>query len=194
MNNCDCTKETKNDSNNQASSSNSVVVDLLFLDLSVCTRCQDTETSLDDSLEGVLELLNNIGRKVKLNKIHIETKEQAIKHHFVSSPTIRVNGRDIQMEVKESHCSTCSSLTDGASVDCRVWVYNGKEYSAPPKEMIIDAILSDIYNVQTVNDLDAQKGYTLPKNLVEYFSKQDKLCANVSTDNSSCCESNDCCS
>jgi hypothetical protein len=60
--------------------------------------------------------------------------------------------------------------------------------------MIIDAILSDIYNVQTVNDLDAQKGYTLPKNLVEYFSKQDKLCANVSTDNSSCCKSNDCCS
>lgn len=194
MDNCDCTKEIKNDSGNKASSSNSVVVDLLFLDLSVCTRCQDTESSLDDSLEGVLELLNNIGRKVKLNKIHIETKEQAIKYHFVSSPTIRVNGRDIQMEVKESHCSTCSSLTDGASVDCRVWVYNGKEYSAPPKEMIIDAILSDIYNVQTVNDLGVQKEYTLPENLVEYFSKQDKLCASVSTDNSSCCESKNCCS
>jgi hypothetical protein len=194
MNNCDCTKETKNDSGNKSSSSNSVVVDLLFLDLSVCTRCQDTETSLDDSLEGVLELFNNIGREVKLNKIHIETKEQAIKHHFVSSPTIRVNGRDIQMEVKESHCSTCSSLTDGASVDCRVWIYNDKEYSAPPKEMIIDAILSDIYNAQTVNILGVQKEYTLPENLVEYFSKQDKLCANVTTDNSSCCESNDCCS
>jgi len=180
------------ESNSTPTSTNTIVVDLLFLDLSVCTRCQDTETSLDDSLDSVIEQLNNTGRKVQLNKIHIQTKEQAIKHQFISSPTIRVNGQDIQMEVRESHCSTCSSLTDGASVDCRDWVYNGKVYSAPPKEMISDAILNHITNTQASDHLATQTEYTLPENLVEYFLKKDQLCANVSRDkhdgnNNGCC-------
>jgi len=176
----------QSESNNPLSQ---VVVDLLFLDLSVCTRCKGTESSLEDSLNEVLELLKNIGKEVQLNKIHIESEEDAIKYHFISSPTIRVNGKDIQMEVKESHCSTCSSLTAGASVDCRVWLYNGKEFTVPPKEMIINAILKEIYNSQEVIE---QNDYRIPDNLIEYFHKKDKLCANVSKNNNSCCESNDC--
>ena len=191
MSNCNGIQKEKNDSNNQLPQ---VIVELLFLDLSVCSRCKETESSLDDSLDNVLELLNNTGKEVQLNKIHIKTKKEATKHHFISSPTIRVNGQDIQMEVKESHCSTCSSLTDGASVDCRVWFYKGNEFTVPPKEMIIDAILSEIYNPKEARKLDEQHKYIMPDNLVEYFLKKDKLCANVSTRNSSCCESNDCCS
>jgi hypothetical protein len=137
-----------------------------------------------------LDLLKNISKEVQLNKIHIESEEDAIEHHFISSPTIRVNGKDIQMEVTESHCSTCSSLTAGASVDCRIWLYNGKEFTIPPKEMIIDAILKEIYNPQEDSE---ERGYIMPENLIEYFHKKDKLCANVSKNNNSCCESN-CCS
>jgi glutaredoxin len=177
----------KSESNNPLSL---VVVDLLYLDLSVCTRCKGTESSLEDSLNEVLELLKNIGKEVQLNKIHIESEEDAIEHHFISSPTIRVNGKDIQMKVKESHCSTCSSLTSGASVDCRIWLYKGKEYTVSPKEMIINAILKEIYNPQEVIE---QGNYRIPDNLIEYFDKKDKLCANVSKNNNSCCESN-CCS
>jgi len=57
-------------------------VDFLYLDTSICTRCQDTETNLDDSLNYVSEVLSHIGFQVKFNKIHLETKAQAIKHQF----------------------------------------------------------------------------------------------------------------
>ncbi len=181
--------KVKSDSNNSITRSDNVVIDLLYLDLSVCTRCQGTESSLEDSLESLIELLQSSDREVKFNKIHIETKEQAIQHHFVSSPTIRVNGKDIQMKVKESHCSTCSSLTDGASVDCRVWVYKDKEYSVPPKTMIIDAVLNIIYNTKEMSEQEDHSQYRLSKNLIEYFEKKDQLCANVTPSESSSCGS-----
>ncbi len=181
--------KVKSDSNNSITRSNNVVIDLLYLDLSVCTRCQGTESSLEDSLESLIELLQSSDREVKFNKIHIETKEQAIQHHFVSSPTIRVNGKDVQMKVKESHCSTCSSLTDGASVDCRVWVYKDKEYSVPPKTMIIDAVLNIIYNTKEMSEQEDHSQYRLSKNLIEYFEKKDQLCANVTPSKSSSCGS-----
>ncbi|HHC73483.1 MAG TPA: DUF2703 domain-containing protein [Thiothrix sp.] len=177
---------TKSESNKSLSQ---IVVDLLYLDLSVCTRCKGTESSLEDSLNEVLALLNNTGKAVQLNKIHIESEEDAIKHRFISSPTIRVNGKDIQMEVKENHCSTCSSLTEGASVDCRIWLYKGREWSVPPKEMIINAILGEIYHPQ--EKLEARE-YIMPDNLMEYFQKKDKLCANVSESHNHCCESSCC--
>lgn len=171
----------------------SINIDFLYLDTTICTRCQDTETNLDDSLNDVAEVLNNIGFQVKLNKIHIETKDQAIKQKFVSSPTIRVNGHDIQIEVVESHCSTCSSLTNDAAIDCRVWNYNGKRYSAPPKELIIDRILKDIYQPSEMRKIN-DSNYVLPKNLREYFLKKDQLCANVNQEeNSACCDATGCC-
>ena len=200
MSSCGCNaNQHENTQKIESGSSKVVNIEFLFLDLNVCTRCQSTEGSLDDALESTAELLKNIGYEVKVNKIHIETETQAKQEHFESSPTIRVNGLDIQMEVKESHCSTCSSLTDGASIDCRLWLYKGKEYSTPPKEMIIDAEMNSIYGDKRVNDTVNVKGkgdFVLPDNLVEYFSKKDKLCAAVNKspaqDDRGCEESNCC--
>ena len=84
------------------------------------------------------------GAEVSVRKIHIADEEQARAHRFVSSPTIRVNGRDIQLDVRESLCESCGDLC-GDDVDCRVWVYQGKEYTSPPKAMIVDAILRAVY-------------------------------------------------
>ena len=67
-------------------------------------------------------MLESAGVEIIVNKIHINSKEKAIQYRFVTSPTIRVNGRDIQMEFKESLCETCGDLC-GDEVDCRVWVY-----------------------------------------------------------------------
>lgn len=201
MSSCGCNANQGEDKQNIENGSNNKVVniDFLFLDLSVCTRCQGTESSLDDALESTTELLKNIGYEVKVNRIHIQTEAQANNERFESSPTIRVNGRDIQMEIKESHCSTCSSLTDGASVDCRLWLYKGKEYSTPPKEMIIDAVMSNIYGNKRAIDtasINGKDGFVLPDNLVEYFAKKDKLSAAVAkspaSDDCDCQESNCC--
>jgi len=45
------------------SNESTLVVDFLYLDLSVCTRCQDSGSNLDDSLQALLDILGNIGHK-----------------------------------------------------------------------------------------------------------------------------------
>ncbi len=176
---CGCNSNTPNQEavNTNKNKTNTITIDFLFLDLSVCTRCQGTEDTLEDSINSASSLLKETGYDVYINKVHIETPEQAIQYQFISSPTIRINGHDIQMDVSESHCSTCSSLTDGASVDCREWNYKGESYSVPPKGLIIDSVMSSIYGSQIA--AKAGTAYEMPQNLVEYFMKKDQLCAAI---------------
>ena len=125
-----------------------VVIDFLYLDLSVCKWCQGTDKSLEEALNDISNVLQASGIEVVVNKINVTSEELAIKHRFISSPTIRVNGRDIQMEVREKLCDSCGDLC-GDSVDCRVWVYNGEEYTIPPKALIIEGILKAVHGVET---------------------------------------------
>ncbi|MGB4659840.1 MAG: DUF2703 domain-containing protein [Mobilitalea sp.] len=147
-----------------------IVIDFLYLDLSVCERCQGTESNLDTAINNVSEVLKAAGYDIELNKVNINTKELAIKYKFLSSPTIRINGKDIAMEVIESSCKECGDLC-GDDVDCRVWTYEGKEYTEPPKEFIINAILKEVYSEKAVSDeKNADKtDYELPANLKKYF-------------------------
>ncbi|MGI6422184.1 MAG: DUF2703 domain-containing protein [Syntrophomonadaceae bacterium] len=145
-----------------------IVIDFLFLDLSVCTRCQGTDTSLDEALVEVSKVLEATGTEVVLNKVNVISEELAAEYKFVSSPTIRVNGHDIQMEVKESLCESCGDLC-GDEVDCRVWVYQGKEYTVPPKAMIIEAILKEVYGGNRGDNVDEQE-YVMPENLKHFYA------------------------
>lgn len=145
-----------------------IIIDFLYLDLSVCTRCQGTDTSLDEALAEVSKVLEATGVEVVVNKINVTTEELAVKHRFVSSPTIRVNGRDIQMEVKESLCESCGDLC-GNEVDCRVWVYQGTEYTVPPKAMIIEAILKEVYGGDRDDNIATQE-YVIPENLKHFYA------------------------
>lgn len=127
-------------------------IEFLYLDLDVCQPCRGTESNLDEALIDIAEVLEKTGVEVNVKKIHVQSYEQALSLGFVSSPTIRVGGRDVQLEVKENHCATCSELS-GKNTDCRVWVYQGQEYSAAPKAMIIEAVLKHIYGgSQSSND------------------------------------------
>ena len=144
-----------------------VVIDFLYLDLSVCTRCQGAESSLDDALMEVAKVLETTGTEVKVNKININTKQLAEEYKFLSSPTIRVNGRDIQMEFKESLCESCGDLC-GDLVDCRVWFYQGQEYTVPPAAMVIEGILRAVYGANLDVDLPEQE-YIMPENLKHFY-------------------------
>lgn len=145
-----------------------IVIDFLFLDLSVCTRCQGAENSLDEALKEVSGVLEATGTDVVINKVNVNTEELAYKYKFLTSPTIRVNGRDIQMEYKESLCESCGDLC-GDEVDCRVWVYQGNEYTEPPKAMIIEGILKSVYSGNT-NDNIGETEYVMPGNLVHFYN------------------------
>jgi hypothetical protein len=117
-----------------------VDVELLYLDLGACDRCQATDRNLDVALEAVSGVLRAAGREVTVRKTHVTTEEQAAQLGFVSSPTIRVNGRDIAARLEESACGACSSIA-GTEVGCRTW---GEETSAPVTT-IVDAILRAVY-------------------------------------------------
>lgn len=167
-----CGSETANISKNEEKSAKigekSLVIDFLYLDLSVCTRCQDTDSSLDEALTEVSKVLDATGIKVIVNKINVTSEELALKYEFVSSPTIRVNGEDIQMDFKESLCESCGDLC-GDEVDCRVWIYQGQEFSAPPKAMIIEAILKEVYGGKGFKEVK-NDSYTLPENLKAFYA------------------------
>ncbi len=151
------------------------LIEFMFIDLSVCTRCQRTESSLEEAVSEVARILEATGVEVVVRKIHIQTEAQARELGFISSPTIRVNGRDIQMDVRESLCESCGDLC-GDDVDCRVWVYQGKEYDTPPKAMIIDAILKEVYGGSDKSSEPPARPVDIPDNLKRFFAAmQNKL-------------------
>lgn len=152
--------------------STSITIDFLYLDLRVCTRCQDTDTSLDEAVAQVTDTLRKLGTTVALNKINVSTEELARTYAFMSSPTIRVNGRDIQLEVKENLCESCGDLC-GDDVNCRVWVYQGQNYTAPPTKMITEAILREVAGKNHGADAE-DTPYIMPENLkIFYAAMQD---------------------
>lgn len=153
-----------------------IIIDFLYLDLNVCSRCQGTDTVLDDALTEIAQLLKAIGAEVVVNKINVLTEDLAVKYRFVSSPTIRVNGRDIQIEVKESLCESCGDLC-GDEVDCRVWVYQGQEYTVPPKAMLIDAILNEVYGPE--HDQEEEPQYVMPENLKRFYAAMARQAGNL---------------
>lgn len=143
-----------------------IVIDFLYLDLTMCDRCQGADKNLEDALKEVSNVLEATGVEVEVNKINVINEELALKYRFKSSPTIRINGHDIQMDIKESSCKCCGDLC-GEDVDCRVWVYQGKEYDSPPKTMIIESILKQVYGVN--NNIVEEEAYSIPENLKRFY-------------------------
>lgn len=145
-----------------------LVIDFLYLDLSVCERCQGAESNLDAAVDEVSQVLQAAGYETTVNKVNINSEELAIKHEFLSSPTIRVNGQDIALEVKESSCQSCGDLC-GDDVDCRVWTYEGQEHTEPPKGMIVNAILKYVYGGPQTDAAPKEK-YLMPENLKRFYA------------------------
>jgi len=147
-------------------------VDFLFLDLTTCTRCRGTDESLESALEVARESLAATGTtEVEVNKIHVASAGQARALRFESSPTIRINGRDVALELRESSCGS-EACTDGCgeSIACRVWVHGGQEYTEPPLAMILDAMLREIYAGAVVEHEARAEPYELPENLERFFA------------------------
>lgn len=148
-------------------------IEFLYLDLDACTRCRGTGRNLEEALHEVAGVLEATGIKVNLKKIHVQTEKQALALGFVSSPTIRINGRDIQLDVRESLCESCGDLC-GEEVDCRVWVYQGREYTVAPKGMIIEAILKHVYGGEMEAPAEREPLKELPENLKRFFAAKRK--------------------
>ncbi|WP_371379997.1 DUF2703 domain-containing protein [Sporomusa aerivorans] len=146
-------------------------IDYLYLDLDDCKRCVDTDDVLGNTLAEIESLLESAGYEVKLTKIHVANRAIAQRYKFMTSPTIRVNGRDLDIEFKESLCGECGDLCCDSTVDCRVWIYEGNEYEVPPKEMLVNKILEAVY---TKPEPVGEQPYVMPSNLKKFFTGLEK--------------------
>jgi len=151
-----------------------LAIDFLYLDLTTCERCQSTDSSLKEALRVLSGAFDTLGYGVHVNEVNITSRELAEQYRFISSPTIRVNGVDINADVKESDCADCGSLC-GDNVDCRVFTYEGKDYEQPPTAMIVDGILKAIYGKRS--PCCADESYTLPSNLERFFTGINDGCS-----------------
>lgn len=123
--------------------SKKLVVDFLYLNLMLCERCKATDNVLDEALVELKEDLRNV-KELTIRKIKIETEDEAKNYNLIKSPTIRINGKDIEeiltgtLDIKDNYCQTCAASCGNSR--CRTFKYKGETYDAIPKEMIIEAI------------------------------------------------------
>ena len=146
-------------------------VELLYLDRTICERCKGTEAVLKEAVEEAQRILGPTGVDIALKLTHVDSVAKARQLAFVSSPTIRIMGRDAAIDVRENDCSGCSTL-GGCDITCRVWTWQGREYPVPPRAMLLDAILRDAYlHPGGEKELHAPLK-DLPGNLERFFAGQ----------------------
>ena len=150
-----------------------IEIDFLYLDLDVCSPCRSTESNIEKALRDVAEILQATGVEVSVNKTHVRSMGQAVALGFLSSPTVRINGKDLQLEFKENYCATCSRVS-GTETDCRVWLYQGREYSAPPKAMIIEAVLQEVYGGSRSEAAKIVLPESALENLARFFESKSR--------------------
>ncbi len=169
-----------------------VEVDFLYLDLTTCSRCRASDATLDAAVEIVRPVLDSVGASIAVRKTLVETVEQARALEFVSSPTIRVNGRDIAGELIESSCSECDELCgcDGG-VECRVWDYRGEQHTEAPTGLIVEAILAEVGPSGTTRS-EETPFVDVPENLKRFFAgtsavREVSSCCSTE-EQASCCD------
>lgn len=66
--------------------------------------------SHERALELIQQALRDEGLQAEINIIRIETQEQADAYHFIGSPTIRINGRELQPQPNLPYRLTCRTF------------------------------------------------------------------------------------
>lgn len=177
---------TKTKSEPTAPARQTIKVDFLYLDLTTCSRCRGSDASLSAAVEAVRPVLDSVGAGIEVRKTLVETEEQARVLRFVSSPTIRVNGRDVAGKLIESSCSECGELCgcDGG-VDCRVWDYRGERHTEAPTGLIVEAILAELGRAGAARS-EETTFVDVPENLKRFFAV-----TTAAQNASSCCSADE---
>lgn len=84
------------------------------------------------ALDVLEETLQELGKEIHYEVIQIENQEQARTYKFLGSPTILIDGMDIDPMARKMASFTVSS--------CRSYVYKNAVYEYPPKEMVIEGV------------------------------------------------------
>lgn len=169
---CNTTDATEGDTTAETAAKKVLEVELLVIDLTTCARCVPTGDQLQQAVRLLEPVAEALGIELRHRQIVIQTPQEAKAHAFVSSPTIRINGRDIEQDIRESLCESCGDLTENNTlVDCREWHYRGKVYSAAPLPLLVEAIMAAMLAIDTP-PVVPEPLETLPENLERYFANK----------------------
>ncbi len=148
-------------------------IELLVIDLDTCARCVPTGEQLREAIEIVAAAAEALDVGLTYRETVVQSADEAKARALLSSPTIRVNGRDIDQDIRESECESCGDLTDGdVSVDCREWHYRGEVYSAAPLPLLVEALMDALLKVDERPPVTPEPLVELPENLARYFANK----------------------
>ena len=181
-------------------------IELLALDLNSCTRCVGTLDHIEKAIDIIRPLLEVMEAQVNVRKIVVESEAQAYQYQFATSPTVRINGKDIAFETFESGCDSCTDLCEcDEGTSCRVWRYRGEEYTEAPVGLVVEFILREIFGSSRESIGETPAYSAVPENLRRFFkSKSDarptagsccppaeeETCCEP-TENSTCCDASE---
>ncbi len=169
-------------------------VELLALDLTSCTRCTGTLAHVEEAIAAVQRAAEPTGTSIRLRKTLVDSEEAARRHRFVSSPTIRVGGRDVVFETRESLCDSCTDLCGCAEgTSCRVWSYRGREYTEAPVGLVVEALLREIAGSPAAAAAPVVAGDEVPANLRRFFAGRAERGAGSGAGCCSAAEKETCC-
>ena len=83
--------------------------------------------NLGPTLELAREVVGELGLDTAIREVRVETPEEATRKRFIGSPSVRVNGKDIEPEARERTDFTLS---------CRIYSGGG----VPPRELLKAAL------------------------------------------------------
>jgi hypothetical protein len=148
-------------------------IDLIVIDLTTCARCVPTGDQLREAVRLLTPVGEALGIGLRYNEVVVQTPEEARKAALLTSPTIRINGRDIAQDIRESRCESCGDLTENdTDVDCREWHYRGNVYPAAPIAMLVESIMQAMLNIDAMPPIATAPLLDLPENLKQYFANK----------------------
>ncbi len=96
-------------------------IELLYFD--GCPCWQQTQSEINS-------LLAEHSRSDEIEHVKVETNEEAQLRHFVGSPSVRIDGVDIDPDTPQ----------EGFNMECRLYWVDGRPVGVPPREMLSSAI------------------------------------------------------
>ena len=96
-------------------------IELLYFD--GCPTWLQTETDIKS-------LLAEHDRTDTIEHVKVESNEEAQQEEFVGSPTVRIDGIDIDPDAPH----------EGFNLECRLYWVEGRPVGVPPRQMLADAI------------------------------------------------------
>ena len=116
-----------------------VRIELFALDTDHCSPCRAALSNLQEAAAELTRTLDSSTYDVDARLVRLSSPEQARELGVLSSPTVRVNGLDIELDVEEEPCTTCSDLA-GADIACRTYEWQGRRHDHPPVALLVERV------------------------------------------------------